>query len=406
MMKVKPDASLYPEIKDEVHWVKWDRELITIARAQGVANVLSGTYHPTSHAEYQNWYVQNTFMFMVFQKKVLFATGKAVVRTYHKTSNAQATYQGLKKLCEKSTKAKVHLSNLNIDLHTMRLTSTYSKPYTEFIMDYTRRIEEYNELQLIEDAVITQNAAKILLETAVAGVPVLDNVRTMDLHLITATGKEPATFPEYTTLLLSAASVADEKRIPSRQRVNMTELIDDADDETPSGEYELYRVQRGNSGGKGRLDDVTWKAMPLEARRQWTEIPLDTRIMILEAKAGPTDGNKARQVNMTDVTDNYTERETLPVGDNANQEDGQEVVDTPREANQAHAGDPRRVMADKKKKDNVKRIANTTHIVPPTNPQPPPFISNPHITGEHENECLGERKSSIFALEMEHEEDA
>jgi hypothetical protein len=33
-------------------------------------------------------------------------------------------------------------------------------------------------------------------------------------------------------------------------------------------QYEAYRVQKEFLGGKGRLDDETWKQMPMEARKQ------------------------------------------------------------------------------------------------------------------------------------------
>jgi hypothetical protein len=47
-LKVKPDASQYKEITDEAQWVRWDHELVVLARAHGVSNVLNGYYTPSS----------------------------------------------------------------------------------------------------------------------------------------------------------------------------------------------------------------------------------------------------------------------------------------------------------------------------------------------------------------------
>jgi hypothetical protein len=90
---VKPDASQYKEITDETQWVRWDRELVVLARAHGVSKVLSA---PESDPEYQNWYNQWSFMFMVFQLKIKFPAGKTIVQKHHRTGDAQAVYDSQK----------------------------------------------------------------------------------------------------------------------------------------------------------------------------------------------------------------------------------------------------------------------------------------------------------------------
>jgi hypothetical protein len=89
-LKVKPDVSQYKEITDEAQWVMWDHELVVLARAHGVSNVLRASYTPGSDPEYQNWYNQCSFMFMVFQLKIRFPAGKTIVQKHHRTGDTQA----------------------------------------------------------------------------------------------------------------------------------------------------------------------------------------------------------------------------------------------------------------------------------------------------------------------------
>ena len=295
---MKPDASQYKEITDETQWVRRDRELVVLARAHGVSNVLSASYTPKSDPEYQNWYNQCSFMFMVFQLKIKFPAGKTIVQKHHRTGDAQAVYQEIKAICTTSTKARVHLNNLNKEIQTAKISPAYGKPYSEFILEFCKKVDDYNESQPNNSALITPDAARIILEGAVSNIPALEAVRTLDLHLVTTGCKPPSDFHAYIELLQSAAAIADEKRVSVGRHAHMTEGFVQCAELEEHSQYEAYRVQKEFLGGKGRLDDETWKQMPMEARKQWTEIPLETRTLIMEGKAK---SNQIRKVNLMGI---------------------------------------------------------------------------------------------------------
>jgi hypothetical protein len=160
---VKPDVLQYKEITDDAQWVRWDRELVVLARAHGVFNVLSGSYTLESDPEYQKWYNQCSFMFMVFQLKIKFPAGKTIAQKYHRSGDAQAVYQEIKALCTASTKARVHLNNLNKEIHTTKMSPSYGKPYSEFILEFCKKVDDYNDLQPNDSALITPDATRTIL---------------------------------------------------------------------------------------------------------------------------------------------------------------------------------------------------------------------------------------------------
>jgi hypothetical protein len=135
---------------------------------------------------------------MVFQLKIKFPAGTTIIQKHHGTRYAQAVYQELKALCTTLTKAKVHLNNLNKEIHNAKMSPAYGKPYTGFILEFCKKIDDYNELQPSNSAVITPDAACIILKGAVSNIPALDAVRTsLDLHLVTTGCKPPSDFHAY-----------------------------------------------------------------------------------------------------------------------------------------------------------------------------------------------------------------
>jgi hypothetical protein len=120
--------------------------------------------------------------------------------------------------------------------------------------------------------------------------------------------------------------------------------------------------------------------MTLEARKQWTEISLETRTLIVE---GRMKTSPVCRVNVAgiDTTNENVEEESFEKGEEENQ-------GIPKlQVNKTHAGDPRRVLADKKpvqlKKSSANHVplANTTNMMlaqyPPFNPKAPPYNEVP-----------------------------
>jgi hypothetical protein len=103
------------------------------------------------------------------------------------------------------------------------MSPAYGKPYSEFILEFCKKVEDYNELPPNDLTLVTPDAARIILEGAVSNIPALEAVRTLDLHLVTTGCKPPSDFHTYVKLLQLAAAIADKKRVSVERHAHMTE---------------------------------------------------------------------------------------------------------------------------------------------------------------------------------------
>lgn len=63
---IRRDLTAYPIFKDERYWEKFRRQLITVARAQGVARVLDPDFVPAAPEDVELFKEQQMFMYAVF----------------------------------------------------------------------------------------------------------------------------------------------------------------------------------------------------------------------------------------------------------------------------------------------------------------------------------------------------
>ena len=90
----------------------WNRSTVAQARAQNVDDVLDSTYVPTTKEEIELFEEKKKFMYAVFKKTLLTDKGKALVRAYQKTYDAQAIYKKLPDYALQSTKATMNATAL------------------------------------------------------------------------------------------------------------------------------------------------------------------------------------------------------------------------------------------------------------------------------------------------------
>jgi hypothetical protein len=146
----------------------------------------------------------------------------------------------------------------------------------------------------------------------------------------------------------------------------------------------------------------------LEAWKQWTKIPLETRTLIVE---GRMKTSPVRRVNVAgiDTMNKNVEEESFE----KREEDYQGIPKL--QVNKTLAGEPRQVLADKKpvqlKKSSANHvlIANTTNMMlaqyPPSNPKAPPYNKvPPHLSkgGMQTKTREKEASRSMFYIETEY----
>ena len=92
---IKRDATQFTIFKDDAAWDNWNCSTIAQARAQDVEQVLDPSYVPSSADEISLFEEKQKYMYAVFEKTLLTDKGKALVRAFQKTYNAQDIYKEL-----------------------------------------------------------------------------------------------------------------------------------------------------------------------------------------------------------------------------------------------------------------------------------------------------------------------
>jgi hypothetical protein len=97
---MKCDVNLFPKLKTDKRWDSWKRTVITQACMQVASEVLDPTYTPTTPTMKLLFAEKQKFMYAVFDTVLLNDQGKAYIRQYTDTFNAQKVY---KLLCAYAT---------------------------------------------------------------------------------------------------------------------------------------------------------------------------------------------------------------------------------------------------------------------------------------------------------------
>ena len=109
---IKWDATLFTLFKDEMQWDAWQQNTLAQARAQGVEDVLDVNYSPSSPEEQALFLEKQKYMYAVFVQTLLTDQGKALVRQYEASSDAQGVFKALLEHATQSTKASLEQSEL------------------------------------------------------------------------------------------------------------------------------------------------------------------------------------------------------------------------------------------------------------------------------------------------------
>jgi hypothetical protein len=108
---IKRNPSVYPTLKDELWNDNWHRSFANQARMQDVHDVLDEKYVPVTTAEKDLFEEKQKFHYAILESKVETAKGKAIIRKYESTFDAQKVYAELQEHHLKSTKASLNSVN-------------------------------------------------------------------------------------------------------------------------------------------------------------------------------------------------------------------------------------------------------------------------------------------------------
>ena len=97
--------SIFKEMKKTKEWEQWDTQFRADVTTQGLSNVLDPRYIPATYDDKMLFREQQHYMYAVFVRVLKTDKGKAIVRKYKGTSDAQSIYRELQEYASRSTQA-------------------------------------------------------------------------------------------------------------------------------------------------------------------------------------------------------------------------------------------------------------------------------------------------------------
>ena len=205
---IKRDIAYFTPLKEEKQWDTWQRTTIALARAQDVSEVLEPTYVPSTSEDIDLFDEKQKYMFTAFERNLLTDQGKAFVRDYANTYDAQSIYRDLCAYALQSTKASLDSSAILSYLTSVRIGDGSWRGTTHaFIFHWQDQVRKYETLVPISDH-FSDGQKRTMLEGAIHPQTELHAVKTQANQHKTQSGVD-LTYKQYSNLLLSAVSQFD-----------------------------------------------------------------------------------------------------------------------------------------------------------------------------------------------------
>jgi hypothetical protein len=302
---IKRDITYFTPLKDEKQWDTWQCTTVAQAHAQDISEVLDPTYTPITVEEMELFDEKQKYMFAAFERNLLTDQGKAFVRDYAQTYDAQAIYKDLCAYALQSTKASLDSSAILSYLTSVRCGDGSWRGTTHaFILHWQDQVRKYETLVPPSDH-FSDGQKRSMLENAVHPQPELRAVKNQANQHKTQTGLD-LTYKQYSNILLSAASQFDAQFTAKSTAARLSakhcsiyehDITADVDGDTFFDiDSDLETIQAFNSMTKAppptynsypRLTSNQWHRLSPDAQTNWDKFTQAEKGVILEMQPLP-----------------------------------------------------------------------------------------------------------------------
>ena len=263
----KPDMRHYRVLRRQEDFSEWWQDTRATARAQCIRELFDPYYRPPTDPVSTATFERKQAWACALLRKILQTNeGQSILRDHRDDYNAQTVLAKVYHHATRSTHATLDSSAIMGRLTTAKLDSTWPKTAVEFINAFTALITQYNDQQPDRGALLRQGMARVLLQTAVSPVSVLNDVKNRD-HERIAQGQPPLDYVAYLQLLKNTATAYDQRRaLTSRRRNNEHDL---AYYDDPPAVTTLAIANTNVNRNRPRLNRATWDNLNPEDQTAW-----------------------------------------------------------------------------------------------------------------------------------------
>ena len=298
---IKCDMSIFKEMKNTKEWEQWDTQFRADVTTQGLSNVLDPSYVPATYDDKMLFREQQHYMYAVFICVLKTNKGKAIVRKYKGTFDAQS-------ISSKSTQAVIDANTLLQYITTASLSDgTWNGTTEQIVLHWLEHARLYEEL--VDASAALSNSVKLtLLTNAYVDTLKLSSVHNVAIQMASHFG-HAVDFTKYSELLLSEcaqvdSALAHSPRKSGKRSVYFTDLtIDDGEDDAhhhlSSADEVDYSIdsdpvtllanahkRREMSANCVLMHQDQWTIVSPEGQKIWDQLSEEDKAVIL--KKAPT----------------------------------------------------------------------------------------------------------------------
>ena len=174
---IKRDPTLLDIFKNDRSWDSWNTTLKAQAVAQDVSEVIDTTYVPITEEDRLLFAEKQKYMYSVFERTLRTDTGKALVRRFEHSYDAQRIYKHLADHALRSTAASVSSSHVLAYVTSVRIdTANWTGGTYSFILHWQEQVRLY-ETMTPSHSHFTDELKKTLLQSVVHPMAELRSVK-------------------------------------------------------------------------------------------------------------------------------------------------------------------------------------------------------------------------------------
>ena len=308
---VKPDMTIFRELKNVKEWDQWDTQFRADVSTQGLSSVLDSNFRPQTFKDKVLFHEQQQYLYAVFVRILKTDEGKAIARKYKSTFDAQSIYREMQEYATNSTQAVIDSNTLLQYITTACIVDGSWNGMTEqFVLHWMEQVRLYQDL--VDPTAVLVDAVKVsLISDAVRGHPKLSGVYNVAAQLASQPGQH-VDYDQYVNLLLSECAQVDSAIARSPRKavkcsaikcsVYMSDLaINDGEDATLqfSGENEAdYNIdsdpmtlmanahrRRELSANRVLMHSEQWKGMSPNGQEIWDQYSDEDKAVVLSKPA-------------------------------------------------------------------------------------------------------------------------
>jgi hypothetical protein len=350
----------YKVIKNIETFPEWYEHTVATGRSHQIDEIFDARYVPQDAYSHEDFWRKQAWFYACLVNIVQYTTGKTIVRHHKADYNAQKCMEELIEDAQTSTHAIVSSRKIMKTLTHTRLDSSWTKTTLEFVNNFERLIEEYNDKQRDPHQRISEPFMKMLLQAAVSNVAMLRGVSDREQDRVISGGYY-YTWAQYLQALKSSATTYDEGRVSrSGRSAHVTSWVDPMDEpdsdppDIPGAdvEWSINEMRRRMPGSQ--MNKKTWESLSPEGQRIWDTLNDKDKVAVLsyaKQRAQRSQNTLTTNVHMaiTNGEDNDAVDDAIPT-ESANDSDDTrpddyEVNNVLTEARgNTHPADPRRMM--------------------------------------------------------------